>query len=70
MKTSKYSTLLDYLQQHEMDESQQMRFPQNDTIEFSYPQELMYSYFALGEYIGSQQLAEALRQWLSGTNNC
>ena len=65
LKKSKYAKLHDYLtEEKQMDPEDPVRFPQTNTIKFKYHKKLIYSYYALGEYIGKEELAEALNHWL------
>jgi len=69
LKRSRYAKLMDFLKQ-EISSDKSMRFPQNDTIELGYPKQLIYSYFALGEYIGQTGLSRELNRWLAGAGGC
>ena len=69
LESSKYSGLLEALKEN-MHSNEPVRFPQNDTIELKYPQMLIYSYFALGEYIGQTELSQKLNNWLTSGSQC
>lgn len=68
--SGKYSELLNYLQEEQMAADKLERFPQNDTIKLKYPAQLMYAYFALGEYIGEMKLSYAINNWLNSGSQC
>lgn len=68
--SGKYSELLNYLQEEQMAADKLERFPQNDTIKLKYPPQLMYAYFALGEYIGEMKLSYAINNWLNSGSQC
>lgn len=70
LEESKYAELLEFLNDQEMDSDKPMRFPQNDTISLKYPKKLVYSYYALGEYIGETKLSKALNLWLNNGTQC
>lgn len=50
-----------YLLDNERKKTEAKRFPQNPTVAFSYPQEIIYGYYLLGHFIGHEKLADKIK---------
>ena len=50
-----------YLLDIERKKTKAKRFPQNKTVAFRYPQEIIYGYYLLGRFIGHEKLADKIR---------
>ena len=50
-----------YLLDNERKKTEAKRFPQNKTVAFSYPREIIYGYYLLGRFIGHEKLADKIK---------
>ena len=69
-KSGKYSHVLEYLNDRDRRSDKPTRFPQNQTVELDYDQDLMFSYYLLGKYIAEHALSTKLRAWLNDPSEC